>query len=45
MVAIMKAKEIILRVGVEVAGDLTIRSRQKWTTAKQIPFRRCPNSQ
>jgi hypothetical protein len=30
-------------VGVEVAGDLTIRSRQKWTSAKQIPFRRCPN--
>jgi small-conductance mechanosensitive channel len=27
-----KAKEIILRVGVEVAGDLTIRSRQKWTS-------------
>jgi hypothetical protein len=31
MVAIMKSKEIILR-GVEVAGDLTIRSRQKWTS-------------
>jgi hypothetical protein len=33
MVAIMKkAKEIILRVGVESGGDLTIRSRQKWTS-------------
>jgi small-conductance mechanosensitive channel len=27
-----KAKEIILRVGVEVAGNLTIKSRQKWTS-------------
>jgi hypothetical protein len=27
----MKSKEIILRVGVS-GGDLTIRSRQKWTS-------------
>jgi small-conductance mechanosensitive channel len=27
-----KAKEIILKVGVEVAGDLTIKSKQKWTS-------------
>ena len=27
-----KAKEIILKAGVDVAGDLTVRSKQKWTS-------------
>lgn len=27
-----KAKEIILKSGVEVAGDLTVRSKEKWKT-------------
>jgi small-conductance mechanosensitive channel len=27
-----KAKEIILKAGVEVAGDLTVRSKEKWKT-------------
>jgi small-conductance mechanosensitive channel len=27
-----KAREIILRAGIEVAGDLTIKSKQKWTS-------------
>jgi small-conductance mechanosensitive channel len=27
-----KAREIILRAGIEVAGDLTIRSKQKWAS-------------
>jgi hypothetical protein len=32
MVAIMKSKRNNFKSGVEVAGDLTIRSRQKWTS-------------
>jgi hypothetical protein len=36
------AQEIILRAGIEVAGDLTVTQKKKWKITSKVNDRRCP---